>query len=346
MAIRESADIRLQCYQLGHPPPYVYMYVRVYGYTVCCSVLQCVAVCCIVLQYVLQCVAECCSVLVFWAEILLQCCQLDNHRPIYMYVCVYVYAVSYGVLQCVAMCWIVYPAEIRLRCCQPTKHYTQHTATHCNTLQHTATHCNTQHYIHTCMCIRIRSVLQCVTVCCSVLQCVAVCCSVLQCVAVCCSVLQCVAVCWAKIRLRCCQLDLPRTYIYMNIYVYTYMQYLQRVDQKFASNTTSIFICICMYKHSYIQCVAVCCSVLQCVAMCCSVLQCVAVCCSECPWQFQREHNICSVLQCVAAWCSVLQRVAVCCSVLQFVAVCCHVLRCVVLCRSVMQWVVMSCIVL
>jgi len=38
------------------------------------------------------------------------------------------------------------------------------------------------------------SVLQCVVVCCSVLQCVAVCCSVLQCAAVCCRVLQCVAV--------------------------------------------------------------------------------------------------------------------------------------------------------
>ena len=34
-----------------------------------------------------------------------------------------------------------------------------------------------------------------VAVCCSVLQCIAVCCSVWQCVAVCCSVLQCVAVC-------------------------------------------------------------------------------------------------------------------------------------------------------
>ena len=36
----------------------------------------------------------------------------------------------------------------------------------------------------------MRSVLQCVAVCCSALQCVAVCCSVLRCVAVCCSVLQ------------------------------------------------------------------------------------------------------------------------------------------------------------
>ena len=66
--------------------------------------------------------------------------------------------------------------------------------------------------IHTCVRENafIRSVLQCVAVCCSTqihddsytcarecmhTQCVAVCCSVLQCVAVCYSVLQCVAVC-------------------------------------------------------------------------------------------------------------------------------------------------------
>ena len=40
--------------------------------------------------------------------------------------------------------------------------------------------------------MQVRSVLQCVAVCCSVLQCVAV--SGTQCAAVCCSVLQCVAV--------------------------------------------------------------------------------------------------------------------------------------------------------
>ena len=39
------------------------------------------------------------------------------------------------------------------------------------------------------------SVLQCAAVWCSVMQCVAVCCSVLQCVAVYCGVVQCVAVC-------------------------------------------------------------------------------------------------------------------------------------------------------
>ena len=54
----------------------------------------------------------------------------------------------------------------------------QHNATHCNTLQHTATHRNAL-VNRTCVNLSIYtfSVLQCVAVCCSVLQCVAVCCS-------------------------------------------------------------------------------------------------------------------------------------------------------------------------
>jgi len=52
----------------------------------------------------------------------------------------------------------------------------QHNATHCNTLQHTATHRNAL-VNRTCVNLSIYtfSVLQCVAVCCSVLQCVAVC---------------------------------------------------------------------------------------------------------------------------------------------------------------------------
>jgi len=45
----------------------------------------------------------------------------------------------------------------------------------------------------------VRSMLRCVSVCCSVLQCIVMCCSVLQCVAVCCSVLQCGAVCCSEL---------------------------------------------------------------------------------------------------------------------------------------------------
>jgi len=79
-----------------------------------------------------------------------------------------------------------------------------------------------------------------------------------------------------------------------------------------------ITVYLCASQGSWIQCVAVCCSVLQWIAVCCSVLQCDAV------W--------CSVMQCVAVCCSVLQCVAVRCSVMQCDAVHCSVLKCVTLC--------------
>jgi len=69
------------------------------------------------------------------------------------------------VLQCVAMCYITFPASQE---------------TSCRVLQCVAVCC---------------SVLQSVAVCCSVLQCAAVCCSVLQSVVLCCNMFQCVAVC-------------------------------------------------------------------------------------------------------------------------------------------------------
>jgi len=85
----------------------------VYTYVYCirhvwCSVLQCVAVCCSVVQRgaawysVVQCVA------------VAVCC-------------------SCSVLQCVFTL-------------DPNRHHVFATATHCNTLQHTATHCNTLRY--------------------------------------------------------------------------------------------------------------------------------------------------------------------------------------------------------
>jgi len=68
------------------------------------------------------------------------------------------------------------------------------------------------------------------------------------------------------------------------------------------------FICdathSCVYGHSCLDCVAVCCNVLQCVVVCCSVLQC--------------GTESCSVLQCVAVRSRVLQCVALC------VALCCN----------------------
>jgi len=64
--------------------------------------------------------------------------------------------------------------------------------------------------------------------------------------------------------------------------------------------------------HSWMQCVALCCSVLPCAVVCCCVLSCAAACCS--------------VLQCAAVCCIVLRCAAVCCCVLPCVAqthVCC-----------------------
>jgi len=151
-----------------------------------CSVLQCVASCCAVWPPdppppgVLQCVAACCSGLqcvAFYCEVW----PPDSPRP--------------DVLQCVVLCCSV------LQCDECVTLFWIHldyssliqpfiivlSWLNMKALEQTATHC------------KAPGGGGCVAVCCSVLQCVAVCCSVLQCVAVCCSVLQCVAVktlCW------------------------------------------------------------------------------------------------------------------------------------------------------
>ena len=104
---------------------------------VCCSVLQCVAVFC----SVLQCVAVCCNVLQCVAVLQLTCVRAC------------VSCTGIHVLQCVAQCVAVW----------------------CSVLQCAAVCC---------------SVLQRAVAFCSVLKCVAVCCSVLQYVVVCCSMLQ------------------------------------------------------------------------------------------------------------------------------------------------------------
>ena len=92
--------------------------------TVCCNVLQCVAMCC----SVLQCVAVCCSVLQYIAVKEYSCMPSHRHQLVDR--------------TCVADCHSV---------------------------------------LHVLRCVAMScSVLQCVAVCCSVLQCVAVCCSVLQ----------------------------------------------------------------------------------------------------------------------------------------------------------------------
>jgi len=99
---------------------------------VCCSVLQCVAaVRCSVLQcvapdtsHVLQCVAVCCSVL----QCGVVCCSVLHLIP-RITLCVAHYSIC-NTLQ-----------HVRLIICNTL----QHTTPHCNTLQHTASHCNTLH---------------------------------------------------------------------------------------------------------------------------------------------------------------------------------------------------------
>jgi len=130
-------------------------------------VLQCVAVCCSVLQRwnVIQCdwyVAACCSVLQRW-----KCCvwcrvlQSRNAFPYNWYI-----AVCCSMLQYIAVCcsMLQYVAV----CCRDGMHFYAtgnschvlqgpHTAIHSNTLQHTPTHSNNVH-------------LFCVAICCNALQ--------------------------------------------------------------------------------------------------------------------------------------------------------------------------------
>ena len=186
----------------------------------CSSVLQCVVVCC----SVLQCRNDgthvhMSKVSMFWVYVctsVLQCVVL----------------VCCSVLQCVAVCCSV------LQCVAVQESW------------HTHTHEQGEHVIGYVCC----SVLQCVAVCCSiVLRCIAVCCSVMQYrndgahvhmskvrlsfTYACCSVLQCVAVCCSV--LHCVEHEIGvflhqnstdghrvNSYsisIYTPIYIHTYM---------------------------------------------------------------------------------------------------------------------------
>ena len=130
-----------------------------------CSVLQCVAMCC----NVLQCVTVCCRVL--------QCVTSSHARDaraatpprIYAVCC----GVCYSVLHCVAVCCGVCYSV--LQCVAIAVPYAASKAAPPGVCK-------------SCL-------LQCFTMCCNVLQSFARCCSVLWCVAVCCNVLPRVAVC-------------------------------------------------------------------------------------------------------------------------------------------------------
>jgi len=103
---------------------------------VCCSVLECAALHCRVLQSVAQ-----------------RKSPRHSISPIHCNMCV---AVCCSVLQCVAVICEDIPFPPSTATCTSMSHVTsmkqpchislQHTATHCNTLQHTATHCNAQSY--------------------------------------------------------------------------------------------------------------------------------------------------------------------------------------------------------
>jgi len=182
---------------------------------VCCSVLQCVAVCCSVCCSVLQCVAVCCGMLqrvccyqivfVILATFGGVCCSVLQRvlqcvvQP-YVLQCV---TVCCGALRCVAAC--VLPAVghhasvIPLEICNTLQ---QKSATQCNTHYNTLQHCRASIISSSAGSVAACcSVLQRFAVCCRVLQCVAACLSsqylpaALQCVAACCSVLQRVAAC-------------------------------------------------------------------------------------------------------------------------------------------------------
>jgi len=163
--------------------------------TVCCSVLQCVAV----YYSVLQCIPVCCSVLqcvaVYYS--VLQC--ITVRRSVFQ--CVAVYS---SVLQCITVCCSVLQCHIMLQCASVWHASNRHLRSTRFYLGFGTISCTTY------------SMLQCIAVCYSMLQCAAVrhasrrhirstrayldlapfgarpivCCSMLQCVAVCCKVLQ------------------------------------------------------------------------------------------------------------------------------------------------------------
>ena len=211
-------------------------------FSVCSSVLRCVAVRC----SVLQCAALWCNVL--------QCFIVPGH-PRCKTEDVYLQVYCSVLLQC--------------------------TATHRNRLQHTATPCNTLQdwTVHLQECC---GVLRCVAVCCGVLWFVAMCCSVLQCVTVRCSVLQCVAVCcgvlqdWTRASasmLQCVEVCcgvLQRVAMCFGVLqcIVVCWKVLQCVAM-----CCIVLQCVAMCC-SMLRYVVVCCGVLRCVALSCGDRQC------------------------------------------------------------------------
>jgi len=132
--------------------------------------------------------------------------------------------------------------------------------------------------------------------------CVAVCSSVLQCVAVCCRVLPCVAVCCSVAKWLLCNRSLDTDLIHLCCSVLHFLQCVAVCCSVVDVGMWLILHSLLKYRldTSMLQRGAVCCSVLQCVAVCCSVLQCVAV---WLILQLLPEYGLdISVMQRVAVW--------------------------------------------
>jgi len=231
---------------------------------VCCSVLQCVAVCC---QSSPMSAYKWVMAHKRWSHVTyLNSPFRATELP---HMCV---AVCYSVLQCVAECCSRRP-------------WMSH-GTRMNELWHTNGRVMSLSWTYHSVRLRFdMCALQCVAVCCNilqtyrsvrlsfdmrVLQCVAVCCSVLQCVAVCCSVLRCVAlgcrltVLWdsaqwsllAALATPVCVCVCQCLYVYsytlyiacIHTYAYIETKHSDRCLQRWPHRCVCVCLCVCVYS--------------------------------------------------------------------------------------------------
>ena len=111
---------------------------------VCCSVLQCVAVCCKHHLNDSSRLLEDSSVMLRTSSLQTGTCSLQKKIFFRHLVCVCMYAQPY-LVDSLSWCLLVSVDEHRVSA--TTCNTLQHTATHCNTRQQTATHCNTRQQV-------------------------------------------------------------------------------------------------------------------------------------------------------------------------------------------------------
>jgi len=232
---------------LRHPVyPEVYMQVwhmcdsleEWFDHSVCCSVLQRVAVCCSVLQWSRYAylsdrklfhnsLCGACNTLLHCNTLqhtathcnTLSHCNTLQHNSLCGPCILYMYACAYNQINDSYILIFLYAAYIFLCCSVVQRVWVRYRVLPCVTVCYREVQCGAVCCSMMQVCCGVAhvwrshssleewfdhsvccSVLQRVAVCCSVLLCVAVCCSVLQCVAVCCTLLQCVAVCCSVLR--------------------------------------------------------------------------------------------------------------------------------------------------